>query len=206
MSTMSMLGSYEHFATYAQNTPQLRLLVTFSACGGIRTGSSMPVLTAYFPAILGKGVGCSWANWLFYPSWNRLYRFTAYRQQRGRLPSTELTLRYVCYSLYGFTTFKIGFHEEFPGSPFTQYLFRIRTEYKFAIQEKFKFKIGTQHSESVYPKFIEPSPPLAQLIVRRSQCRESFFSVIYNKKFVICYCFDLICTAACEAEAHSKRR
>ncbi len=37
----------------------LLLLVVFSACGGIRTGSRMPVLTAYFPVlakgILGKG-------------------------------------------------------------------------------------------------------------------------------------------------------
>ncbi len=45
------------------------LLVVFSACGGIRTGRRMPVLTAYFPVlawgILGKGG-------LFV----RLYRFT----------------------------------------------------------------------------------------------------------------------------------
>ena len=33
------------------------LLNEFSACGGIRNGNSMPVLTAYFPvlAYLGKG-------------------------------------------------------------------------------------------------------------------------------------------------------
>ncbi len=37
----------------------MKLLVVFSACDGIRTGNSMPVLTAYFPVlaygIMGKG-------------------------------------------------------------------------------------------------------------------------------------------------------
>ena len=32
------------------------LLVVFSACGGIRTGSKLPVLTAYFPVHLGEMV------------------------------------------------------------------------------------------------------------------------------------------------------
>ena len=32
-----------------------------------------------------------WANWLFYANWNRLYRFTVYRQQCCRLLSTDLT-------------------------------------------------------------------------------------------------------------------
>ena len=32
-----------------------------------------------------------WANGLFYPGWNMLYRFTAYRQQCGRLPVTDRT-------------------------------------------------------------------------------------------------------------------
>ena len=58
----------------------------------------------------------------------------------------------------------------------------------------------------VLPKSIEPSPPLAKLRVRRSQCRESVFSVIYNKKFVVCYCFDLIGTPASEAEAHYRKK
>ena len=31
------------------------------------------------------------ANGLFYPNWNRLYRFTAYRWQCSRLPGTDLT-------------------------------------------------------------------------------------------------------------------
>ncbi len=35
------------------------IFIVFSACGGIRTGSKLPVLTAYFPVlakgILGKG-------------------------------------------------------------------------------------------------------------------------------------------------------
>ncbi len=54
----------------------------FSACGGIRTGKIMPVLTAYFPVraqgILGKGglfVALIGLTGLFYPSCNRLYRF-----------------------------------------------------------------------------------------------------------------------------------
>ena len=38
---------------------QMLLLVVFYACGGIRTGNGMPVLTAYYPVlaygILGKG-------------------------------------------------------------------------------------------------------------------------------------------------------
>ncbi len=58
------------------------LLVVFSACGGIRTGINLPVLTAYFPVlaegILGKGglfvtpplEDC--LNGLFYPNWNDL--------------------------------------------------------------------------------------------------------------------------------------
>ncbi len=55
-------------------------------------------------------------------------------------------------------------------------------------------------------KSIEPSPPLAQLRVCRSQFGELFFSVIYNKKFVVCYCFDLIGTPASEAEAHYRMK
>ena len=61
----------------------MNLIVVFSACGGIRTGKTLPALTillsvlAYY--ILGKGGLSYWANWLFYPSWNRLYGLTAYR-------------------------------------------------------------------------------------------------------------------------------
>ena len=51
-------------------------------------------------------------------------------------------------------------------------------------------------------KSIEPSPPLAQLRVYHSQFRESFFSVVYKKKFAVCYCFDLIDMPASEAETH----
>ena len=63
------------------------LLIVFSACGGIRTGINMPVLTTYFPR-----AGLKWIvrgttitrlsyrdNGLFYPSLNRLYRITDYR-------------------------------------------------------------------------------------------------------------------------------
>ena len=54
----------------------------------------------------------------------------------------------------------------------------------------------------VCTKSIEPTPPLAKLRVRNSQFREPFFSVIYNKKIVVCYYFALIGTSASEAEAH----
>ena len=81
----------------------LLLLVVFSACGGKPTGIIMQFFQPAFPfnglGHLGKG----WivrgtttqrlpylANGLFYPSWNRLYRFTTYRQQCGRLPGTDL--------------------------------------------------------------------------------------------------------------------
>ena len=41
------------------NESQLLLLAVFSACGGMRTGSSMPFLAAYFPVLAygtpGKG-------------------------------------------------------------------------------------------------------------------------------------------------------
>ena len=81
------------------------VLVVFPACGGIRTGRSIPVLTAYISVrakgILGKGGLFETppllrllylANWFFYPSWNCLYsRFTAFRQQCCRLPSTDPT-------------------------------------------------------------------------------------------------------------------
>ncbi len=46
-------------ASLVQRTKRLLLLFAFSACGGIRAGSKLPVLTAYFPVlaqvILGKG-------------------------------------------------------------------------------------------------------------------------------------------------------
>ena len=63
------------------------MLFVFSACGG----SKLPGLTAYF-SVLAKGImgkgglfvapplqDCLTANGLFYPSWNRLYLFIAYR-------------------------------------------------------------------------------------------------------------------------------
>ena len=40
-----------------------------------------------------------WANWLFHPSWNRLYRFAAC----GRLPGTDLTLLYWAISIFKFS-------------------------------------------------------------------------------------------------------
>ncbi len=58
----------------------------------------------------------------------------------------------------------------------------------------------------VKTKSIEPSPPLAKLRVRRFQFRESFFSVIYNKKFVVCYCCDLIGTPTSETEVHYQKK
>ena len=78
---------------------------------------------------------------------------------------------------------------------------------QIVFQMSFKIEVASAFNSSYgsslcYPKSIEPSPPLAQLRVRRSQFRESFFSLIYNKKFVVCYCFDLIGTPASEAEAH----
>ena len=57
------------------------LLLVFSACGGIRTGMTMPVLTAYL-GHLGKGWNVcgtttnrlpNWASGLFYPSWSSSY-------------------------------------------------------------------------------------------------------------------------------------
>ena len=63
-------------------------MFVFSACGGIRTGGSTPVLKAYFPVlagvILGKdglfvtpplGYVLVLVLVLFYPSWNRLCRY-----------------------------------------------------------------------------------------------------------------------------------
>ena len=80
----------------------------FSACGGIRTGGKLlPVLTAYFPR---AGSGDLREGWivrcttprrrLFYPSWNRLYRFIAFWKQCCGLPSTDLTLkiRQLCWN------------------------------------------------------------------------------------------------------------
>ncbi len=56
------------------------------------------------------------------------------------------------------------------------------------------------------PKSTEPSPPLAQVRVCRSHFENRFFSVIYNKKFVACFCFDLIGMPASEAEAHYQKK
>ena len=56
------------------------LLFAISACGGLRTGICVPVLTAY-NGWTARGTTTRlpyWANGLFYPGWNRLYRFTAY--------------------------------------------------------------------------------------------------------------------------------
>ena len=36
------------------------IFVVFSACGGIRTGRTMPVWTAYFPVTSWERVDCSW--------------------------------------------------------------------------------------------------------------------------------------------------
>ena len=61
------------------------VFVVVSACGGIRTDKKMPVLTAYFPepalGILGKGglfVAPPLGYGLFYPSWNKWNRLTAW--------------------------------------------------------------------------------------------------------------------------------
>ena len=83
---------------------KLASFFVFSACGGIRSGSKLPVLTAYFPVlaqgILGKGelivtppleYRLTGLAGLFYPSWNRSYGFTAYRYKCCRLSSTGLT-------------------------------------------------------------------------------------------------------------------
>ncbi len=79
---------------------QCLLLVILSACGGLRTSRSMPVLTAYFYVHHGKWCLVRdnttrrllyWANGLFYPCWNRLYRLIAYRYQDGRLPGIDVT-------------------------------------------------------------------------------------------------------------------
>ena len=86
------------------------LLVVFSACGRVRTGRTIPVLTACFLVlaygILGKGglfivILAGLMNELLYPNWNRLCRFTAYRYQFGRLPGPSPNL--------GFTLVKMNF-------------------------------------------------------------------------------------------------
>ena len=73
------------------------LWVVFSACGRIRTTFPCWLMASW------KRVGCSCHHhqksallgWLFYPSWNRSYLVTSYRQQCGRLPSTDLTCDYI---------------------------------------------------------------------------------------------------------------
>ncbi len=45
-----------------------------------------------------------------------------------------------------------------------------------------------------------------QLRIRQSQCWEWFFSVIYNKKFMVCYCFVLIDMPASEAIARYRKK
>ncbi len=65
------------------------------------------------------------------------------------------------------------------------------------------YVLGKSYKEA---KSIEPSLLLAQLRVRHSQFRESFFSVICNKKSMVCYCFDLIGTPVSEAEGHYRKK
>ena len=96
--TCSSLGLFPFIDIYSfislsprsahQLLASLSALVAFSACGGLRTDKS---LTAYLASCLwhlGKGriVRDTTTrrltyriNGLFYPSWNRLYRITAYR-------------------------------------------------------------------------------------------------------------------------------
>ncbi len=81
--------SWEEEGRFSRTPPlYYMLLVVFSACGGIRTSSKLPVLTAYFLAFyllghLGKGwivrgttirILLCWDIELFYPVWNRLYK------------------------------------------------------------------------------------------------------------------------------------
>ncbi len=92
------------------------LLVMFSADGGIRTGSKLPVLTAMLLHAglgqLGKGCFVRGTTTRRLPYWangHRLCRFIAYRLQCGRLPSTDLTRLYADYkcTIINYTLYRI---------------------------------------------------------------------------------------------------
>ncbi len=69
-----------------------------------------------------------WANGFFYPSWNRLYRFTAYRYQCSRLPDTDLTLAFVPLCKFATT---VALCKIVPGQSFSQFSHQFQVFFAF---------------------------------------------------------------------------